>query len=187
MGENTLVITEKPLHFLLRYSDKITRVDTIAEHQHIEKQYGEVWMGKFGVGIAKKIAKRALNNIKLNQSCKIFLMNGCTYTHIANVIDIYVDLEHGLVSKPADLNLIPEYYRKKSCTVWFKLSSIKPFHNDYLTDIRLYNDPGSQPSKSGMRGLIYLTDTSFDHSPKKRRKNKLSDTHLSLLSGGLFD
>lgn len=178
---------EKPLHFLLRYSDKITQVDTIAEHQHIENIYKEVWMGKFGLGIAKHIAEKALNNIKLNQICKIFLMNGCTYTHIANVDDILIDYEHGLETRPSDLKLIPEYYRKKSCSVWFKLSSIKPFNDKDLVNIRLYNDPGSRPSNSGMRGLIYLTDTTFEHHPKKVKKNRLSDEHRSLLVGGLFD
>jgi hypothetical protein len=185
--KDTLVNVKKPLHFLLRYSDKITQVDTIAEHQKIEHLYNEVWMGKFGVGIATHIADKAIENIKSNQHCKIFLMNGCNYSHVATVIDILIDNVHGLEIRPKNLKLIPEYYRKKACYVWFKLSSIKPFTDKDLTDIRLFNEPGSKPSKSGMRGLIYLTDTSFDHLPKKVLKNNLSEEHRSLLTDGLFD
>ena len=178
---------KKPLHFLLRYSDKITQVDTIAEHRKIDILHNEVWLGKFGVGIAINIADKALDNIKSNQKCKMFLMNGYTYTHVATVIDILIDNENGLKIRPKDLKLIPKYYRKKTCNVWFKLSSIKPFDDNDLIGIRLFNDPGSRPSNSGMRGLIYLTDTSFEHRPKKTPKNKLSEKHRSLLSGGLFD
>ena len=53
----------REIHFLVRYSDKLKGVDTIAEHRAVATVRGAVWFGKFGVGSAAMMINKAKNYI----------------------------------------------------------------------------------------------------------------------------
>jgi len=171
----------KNLHFLLRYSDRLVGVDTIIEHQTIIDKNGYVWMGKFGVGVNKHfvtLAKQQLNN---DQSCWLYLMQGSKITSKSNVVDlISANTSKGEILS-CEPDLTPEYYRKKKCSVWFKLSSIEHADTSEIQNLWLFNNPSLHPSSAGMRGLIYLTynDLPVSSMPDSGKS--------SLYAGGLFD
>ena len=174
----------QPLHFLLRYSDKISRVDTIAEHKSVLETQGSVWMGKFGIGMGKKFADIAKEQISKNLNSYLYLMNGSVYTHKALLSDVRIGYSSKTGVLTSDNKLTPKYYQKTPCTVWFKLKSIEEITKNDIENLWLYNCPGSQPSKAGMRGLIYITERCEENMPITKNKPK---NQSSLYTGGLFD
>lgn len=173
----------KNLHFLLRYSDSLSGADTIGEHQAVLTANGSVWMGKFGVGMGNRFVEIAKKQISSGEPCSLYLMHGCQYTFKANVIDIVIGNGSKDLIPSKEPKLTPSYYRKRACSIWFKLDSITKIDMDELDNLWLYNDPSSHPSMRGMRGLIYLT---YNDSPTITSTKKLAHTS-PLYTAGLFD
>lgn len=174
----------QPLHFLLRYSDKISKVDTIAEHKSVLETESSVWMGKFGVGMGKKFADLAKEQIAQDLKTYLYLMNGCVYTHKATISDVRIGYSSKTGVLTSDNKLTPKYYQNTPCTVWFKLTSIEEITQNDIDNLWLFNSPGAHPSKAGMRGLIYLTERCEENTPKVKKK----PINQSLLyTGGLRD
>ena len=48
----------RTLHFLMRYSDNLRGVDTIAEHMDLLKRKKSVWFGKFGLGMNTAVTSK---------------------------------------------------------------------------------------------------------------------------------
>ncbi|EJG0966209.1 hypothetical protein WMQ40_00185 [Vibrio diabolicus] len=173
----------KNIHFLLRYSDTLSGADTIAEHQAVLSEYSAVWMGKFGIGMANRFAELAKQQIADGNKCSLYLMHGSKYTFKANIIDVVTgsdSIDKILTKSP---KLTPSYYRKKPCSIWFKLNDISPIDMTELKNIWLYNDPASHPSARGMRGLIYLT---YNDAPELNKKPNNREVN-PLYTEGLFD
>lgn len=171
----------KNLHFLLRYSDKLSGADTIREHQSIIEQYDSVWMGKFGVGMGQRFVEITKKQLERGEHCYLYLMHGSKYTCRANIIDLVAaENSQGLMST-RQLSITPAYYRQKKCSIWFKLSTIEPINSDELKYLWLFNDPASHPSSRGMRGLIYLT---YNDVPLK---STIKSLRPSIYTGKLFD
>ncbi len=169
---------EKQLHFMLRYSDKITSVDTIAEHIKILNQHDSVWMGKFGVGCSQQIIELANNQINNGHVVRIYLVNGCKFTHSADVIEmIGVGGDGG---RSPDVSRVPEYYRNTKCKVWFHIKNIEKPIKSEIQSLRLFKSPMSFPQMSGMRGLIYLTDDAFEKEYKNSSKAKNLPSQLDM-------
>ncbi|MGC3834839.1 hypothetical protein ACPSKX_11470 [Moritella viscosa] len=147
----------KNLHFLLRYSDKLSGADTIGEHQFMIEQHGSVWMGKFGVGMSNRFVEIAKKQLERGEPCFLYLMHGAKYTCKANIIDLVAAKTSQGEMSSIQPSITPSYYRKKRCSIWFKLSVIEPMNSDDLQYLWLFNDPASHPCSGGMRGLIYLT------------------------------
>lgn len=158
----------RPLHFMLRYSDKITKVDTLSEHKKILAENGAVWFGKFGAGASMKIINTAKAAIGHEEDCILYLIKGRKYTVKAKIVDICgSSLNDSGVFCP-DANLVPSYYRKKKCSLWFKITEMKSIGDDDIRSLRLYNSPSLPPNLNGMRGLIYVTNDKIPAiSPKK--------------------
>ena len=177
----------KSLHFLLRYSDKLTGVDTIAEHLAIIEQRGSVWIGKFGVGMNQNFVTLAQEHIQKNEVCWLYLMHGSKFTAKANIIDVVTGGSSTSEILSKDPILTPAYYRNKKCSIWFKLSDISPIPDGEQKHLWLYNNPSSHPSSAGMRGLIYLTYN--DQPLKTPNKDKSTNTRIKppIYTEGLFD
>lgn len=158
----------KPLHFMLRYSDKITKVDTLFEHKKIIEEHGAVWFGKFGAGASMKIISAAKDAIDSKKDCILYLIKGRKYTVKAKIVDIFGSslIDAGVFCP--DVNLVPSYYRKNKCSLWFKITEMESLCDDEVRSLRLYNSPSLPPNLNGMRGLIYVTDDVIPAiSPKK--------------------
>ncbi len=169
------------IQFLLRYSDKITKVDTIAEHEKVLNSQGNVWMGKFGVGMSKRLFNIAEQQLKSGNDLYLYLMKGSNYTHKAKVTDILMGKDSRVEISSKNKAHTPSYYREQRCTIWFELSSIEAIDEGELEHLWLFNAPNSHPSKGGMRGLIYLTYRVGIEIKKK----PINDNPL--YTSGLFD
>lgn len=169
---------------MLRYSDAITKVDTIKEHQELLYTKKTVWMGKFGVGISNKFFDIAKNQLKVGDGLFLYLMKGTQYTHKAKIIDIIKGKDSKTEISTKEKDHTPSYYRNKRCTIWFKLSSIDTINENELDNLWLYKDPASHPSNGGMRGLIYLTYREGELPSKIKCK---SSPNNILYTGSLFD
>lgn len=165
------------MHFMLRYSDKITGVDTLGEHQKVLNKKGAVWLGKFGVGAAKHIVNIAMKKINNNEECYLYLVNGSVFTYKARVLDIFLD-ETGIGSNAPDKSMVPSYYQNRKCTIWFKICDMSKFDDDEFKSLWLFNDPGMHPKTNGMRGLIYLTKLEKKIVEIKKEYNYLYDAPL---------
>lgn len=170
------------LHFLLRYSDKLTGADTIAEHKAILDEQSAVWMGKFGVGMGQRFVTIAKKQMEAGQPCNLYLMHGSQYTYKAEIVDIIAGLKSKELISTKEPKLTPKYYRKKPCSIWFKLTALSEIEKEELNNLWLFNDPSSRPSNNGMRGLIYLTYNDKPFFKPKKEGNK-----GVLYTGGLFD
>jgi hypothetical protein len=170
------------LHFLLRYSDKLLNVDTINEHKTILHDRGAVWIGKFGIGISQKIKRLANLQIKENNDCFLYLIQGSKYTHKAIITKVISAPTHNSSIYTKEPLLTPKYYRKKKCSVWFKLTDIISIKDNEINECWLFNQPNIRPSTNSMRGLIYLTHT---HSPLPKTTTPVINNIL--YTGGLFD
>lgn len=167
---------DKPLHFMLRYSDKITRVDTIKEHLNVVKTRHTAWMGKFGVGCSSKVIDIANDQIKSGIPLYIYLVNGCNFTFRADVIAVVGFSGEG--GRCPDPSLVPAYYKNNKCKVWFHVKNFEKPEQNEIRALRLYKSPLSAPQMSGMRGLIYLTDDTFEINFKNSNKPKNSNNLL---------
>jgi len=145
-----------PLHFILRYSDTLRRVDTYAEHKSIADRYGSVWWGKFGVGAALHMIQRARDQIKSGLPTYVFLLAQRSLAYRGKVLDI---LGGGGRSscRPRETARIPAYYRKEECSLWFKLADLRPLISAEKRRLVLYHSPFLRPQLTGMKGLIYVT------------------------------
>ncbi|ENI4301231.1 hypothetical protein ABXZ40_002138 [Vibrio cholerae] len=173
----------KNLHFLLRYSDTLSGADTIAEHSAVIEASGSVWMGKFGVGMKQSFVKTAKLQLERDEQCFLYLMHGSKFTCKASIIDIIAGSTSKTEISSKEPKLTPAYYRKKKCSIWFKLSVIEPIDETELKHLWLYNNPSSHPSSAGMRGLIYLT---YNDQPVQTVK-EIKDDKPSIYTDGLFD
>ena len=101
----------------LRYNNKFAPEDgTIAEHNKIIEQFGYVWYGKLGRGIARKSSETILEN----DVPRFLLINTGTKEYFwayVSEISQYVD----------DINCIPSYYRdeKEKFGTWFRVTRIE--------------------------------------------------------------
>ncbi|ELA8362078.1 MULTISPECIES: hypothetical protein [Vibrio harveyi group] len=174
----------KNLHFLLRYSDKLSGADTIAEHSAVIAANGSVWMGKFGIGMNQNFVKTAKLQLERGESCYLYLMHGSKFTCKASIIDVTAGSTSKTEISSREPYLTPAYYRNKKCSIWFKLTSIEPINEAELKELWLYNNPSCHPSSSGMRGLVYLTHNSQPIDiPKKQQEQE----RPSIYTEKLFD
>jgi hypothetical protein len=164
LSQNHGVLEPPPLHFILRYSDGLRRVDTLAEHHAIARQYGYVWWGKFGVGIARPYVEIANRQIAAGITTQVFLAATRKILHQAELLEV---LGGGARTKyrPKERSKIPKYYRDEECTLWFKLTRMRDVDVDDLRRLRQYNAPSFAPPINGMSGLLYVCMTS-EASPR---------------------
>jgi len=147
--------SKPPVHFLLRYSDSLRKVDTYHEHKLIEQKLGSVWWGKFGIGISERLVKQIKKQIKSGKPTYVYLATHRKIEYRARLLDI---LGGGLrgAYKPKERNLVPSYYRGEQCSLWFRLGDITPATEQDRSNLVLYNAPYMRPQLTGMRGLIYV-------------------------------
>ncbi|MDM5070065.1 hypothetical protein OB952_22310 [Aeromonas salmonicida] len=172
------------LHFLLRYSDKITQVDTLQEHMEILKGTGKVIFGKFGIGVSNRVIDIATSQIE----------NGiCTLLHLyrgKNCVGVFKLFAIKRKLRKNDERYVPYYYKDGLCSVWFYISDALDFDNYSLGKLRLYNNPTLKPQLSGMRSLIYVTIESDNGGVERSEIATEKEVHIDmhkLYNGGLFD
>ena len=154
-SQNHGVLEPPPLHFILRYSDGLRSVDTLAEHNAIAVEHGYVWWGKFGVGIARSYVELANRQIAAGITTQVFLAATRKILHQAELLEV---LGGGSRTKyrPKERSRIPKYYRSEECTLWFKLTRMGEVDVDDLRRLRQYNAPSFAPPINGMSGLLYV-------------------------------
>ncbi|MBU2061535.1 MAG: hypothetical protein KKH44_06790 [Bacteroidetes bacterium] len=175
----------RPLHFLLRYSDKLSGKDTIAEHRAILNGIGSVLLGKFGVGASTSVVGDAIDQISAGVKCYLYLMTGGSITHRCRIIDVQSSKKGGLPFTPKTVSLIPDYYRSTKCKLWFELNKIDDYQVS-ISNFYLYNSVQERPSIRGMRGLVYITT---EMGPEKItiKCDTIDPSRDKLLTGSLFD
>lgn len=147
----------RPLHFILRYSDALRGVDTYAAHKMIEERFGWVWWGKFGVGAARDIIAKAKRQIQADVLTYVFLGKNKSLMYRGRLLDILGGGRNGRY-RPKELAKVPDYYRRESCAVWFKLTDLRPIPPGDRMRLALYHSPLLAPQLTGMRSLIYVTE-----------------------------
>ncbi|HEY2956449.1 MAG TPA: hypothetical protein VGK89_14515 [Candidatus Eisenbacteria bacterium] len=146
---------EPALHFILRFSDNLRGVDTFAEHKRLEEKFGNVWWGKFGVGVATRILDRARAQVKAMVPTYVYLAANRSIRFRGEVVDVLGGGGNGRY-KPKDVSRIPQYYRGEGLAVWFKLKGLRRATAHDKDGLVLFNDKSSQPALNGMKGLIYV-------------------------------
>jgi hypothetical protein len=147
------------LHFLMRYSDNLRKVDTLQEHRSIADRTGSVWWGKFGVGIARSKVDKALHQIESELPTFLFLATNRRIQVVAEIVDV---LGGGSRStyQPKAKNKIPAYYRNEKCSLWFEIRNIRIAGAEERSDLVLFNDPLFRPNLRSANSLIYLAKKS---------------------------
>lgn len=143
------------IHFLMRYSDNLRRVDTFREHCELAEKYGSVWWGKFGVGIAQDKVDQALGQIESGIPTFLYLTTNRRTHAVAEIVNV---LGGGSRTRyqPEPRNRIPTYYRKERCSVWFELRDFREPSLEELSDLFLFNDPIFKPNLRSAKSLIYI-------------------------------
>lgn len=176
-GDHPRMNTKDPhwmLHFVLRYSDLLRDVDTYATHKVIETHYGSVWWGKFGLGVSPTIVTKAKAQLKAAIPTYVYLATKRSIIYRGRLLEI---LGGGVRTpyRPKQLSLIPAYYRRESCTVWFRLTNLRTVSPDEKGRLVLYNSRSFAPELNGMRGLIYVTHGKPSRRPSRRSPDQHSE------------
>jgi hypothetical protein len=145
----------RPIHFVLRYNDRLRGVDTYREHLTIIERHGSVWWGKFGLGSARSIILRAEAQLRASTPTFVFLVEGATFRYRARLVQIVGGGERQRYRPPTP-HLIPSYYRDARLPLWFRLKDLEPVPRETLRSIVLYSNPAVPPDLTTSRGLVYV-------------------------------
>ena len=77
----------RALHFLVRYSDNLTGVDTVAEHRTVIATRGAAWFGKFGVGCSAVMIDKAKKQVVDGVPTFVYLESTALGVEIADLFD----------------------------------------------------------------------------------------------------
>lgn len=120
-------------HLLIRYSDKLAPPEGMIHlHNQMIKDYGYVWMGKFG----RPISENNLNMLKLQIEQKkptyLFLVQKFEKNYLITVAEI-ASFSKSLIRE--ELDKVPSYYRQnhKNVGTWFKIKKFYNIDNSILT------------------------------------------------------
>jgi hypothetical protein len=128
--------SSRPLHLLMRYSDKFSD-NTIAAHLDVVSRKGSVWLGKMGKTLARRHVKT------LNEQCSnkiptyVFLVQ-----RLPGGYEVYqARLAEVSRSFPEDQKLIPPYYDKQKITsyirLWQRVTAIKKIDSAVLKRLHI--------------------------------------------------
>ena len=97
-------------HLVIRFSDVLSGVATIAEHQRVIARSKAVWMAKFGRGLSPAKMNALGRQIKRGIATYVFLVTRC-HAEYAWYRGTLLDM----ASEPPEreTGLIPEYYQRE--------------------------------------------------------------------------
>jgi hypothetical protein len=144
-----------PVSFMLRYGDSLFKVNTVAEHAALDRKYGYVWLGKFGVGASQARIDQLKAQLTKKQPSTLYLCNHKAITHEARILDVVGGGVRNLRVAP-EPSRVPKYYRDIGCAIWFKVSRIRKARPESLRVLRLANDPTSIPRLNTTQSLIMV-------------------------------
>jgi len=148
---------ERPLHFLLRFSDDLRKVDTYGTHKAILDRLGFVWFGKFGTGISHGIVDTAHNQIAALIPTYLYLLSKGQLLYRGQIDRILGGGGRARL-RPTEIHAVPQYYRGEYCPVWFKLTDLHPLSpQEASMPLVLYSAPALAPQLNGMQSLIYVS------------------------------
>lgn len=148
-----------PVSFMLRYGDSLFKVDTIAEHAALDRKYGYVWLGKFGVGASQARIDQLKEQLAMKQPSTLYLCNHMAITHEARILDVVGGGARNLRVAP-EPKRVPKYYRDAVCAIWFKVKGIRKARPESLRALRLASDPSSIPRLRTTQSLIMVVRAS---------------------------
>lgn len=119
-------------------------------------KHGKVWWGRSGPGISSEIGDRAREQIRYGVDTLVYLASEkrVARAHLQGLVGGGVS-----TTQPApEPRLVPSYYRKEFCSVWFLLSDFELARSFDVENMRLFNHPFLRPNMSSARNLVYLTE-----------------------------
>jgi hypothetical protein len=128
--------SSRPLHLLMRYSDKFSD-DTIAAHLDVIERKGSVWLGKMGKTLARHHVKT------LNEQCGKKIP---TYVFLVQKSRGGYEVYRGSLAEvsrtfPENQKLIPSYYDRQKITsyirLWQRLTDIKKMDSAVLKRLHI--------------------------------------------------
>lgn len=144
---------DNALHLILRFNDRMRRVDTLGMHKTIEQRYGHVWWGKFGRGVAQMVLDKVKSQIDEKVPTYVYLYDTIRRTmYRSRLLDI---LGGGNTHPAPDPKKVPSYYAQERCPLWFKLTSVQLATAEEVNKLVLFNSPRRRPRFSN-RGLVYV-------------------------------
>jgi hypothetical protein len=144
------------LHMVLKYGEhKAPPPGTIAIHSNIMKEFGTVWMGKWGKSTGKPFIRILKKQIDSDLPTYVFLTK-----HAAQKYTVHAGCLEAVDTKVDDENLIPSYYldRKPYIRTWFKISKLTQLSPDIFDELIGFSSrmPISKTLKKTMSGVLYV-------------------------------
>jgi hypothetical protein len=118
--ERVVTVIVRPVHVLLRFSDKLFQVgDAMTAHQELIKRHGAVWLGKFGRPMAQRRADDLNEQIRGGVTTRVYLVQRARsgYVLYEGTVDRFA-----FAVPPSETRLIPPYYVEKSKRTCFQMS-----------------------------------------------------------------
>jgi hypothetical protein len=166
---------KKSIHFLLRYSDSLKKVNTFKEHKNIEELKGYTWYGKFGNGASNEKVLLAKKQITKKKNTYLYLATEGQIKHRANILDIF-SVGARTNTKAPERSHVPKYYRNDLCSIWLKINNLKSVSAKERELLYLYNSPYSRPQMTGMCSLNYvICGSSKGQKPIYEKKSSTTD------------
>lgn len=152
---------KRAIHLLVRFGDPYPNLETMQEHVELYEKFGYVWWGKFGIGSSKEMVSRLKEQMDKGVDTYVFLLKGNSITAKAKLTGIVGGGINTFYAAPKRM-MVPEYYRNKRCSLWFKFGGFQTKNIGSIRDLRLLNDPSAKPSLRASRGLMYVTIPTVD-------------------------
>lgn len=148
---------KQPIHFLMRYSDKPRKINTIDEHKAIIEKIGYVWFGKFGLGASMKMVDLVNEQCRNSIETCLFLVAGRKITHQAKIKAVEGTKERQPF-RQQDKQAVPAYYQRVACALWVKIENLEAVqHNDIIRQLALFKSSvPARPDLTSSRALIYV-------------------------------
>lgn len=144
------------IHLVLKYGKHIApKPGTIALHKQVIKEYGCVWIGKWGRIVGNPLKEALTKQINDGIKTYVFLAareSGAYLIHAGELV--------GVATHVNDDKLIPEYYRneKSSIKTWFNISKLTRLAPNVFNELIGLSSrlPINQTLKKSMAGILLV-------------------------------
>jgi len=131
---------EKTFHVLMRFSDKLSPVETIPAHQEVIATMGAVWLAKAGKPMAQSKIDAINRQAEQGVETTLYLVQ-----RVANDYELYRGTIISAARRlpKAESNLVPAYYADShllaNAELWIKLSALQQAPSGEIDNLVLLN------------------------------------------------